>query len=119
MTFVHDDLALARETARSGMAFFMLLPAYNRLLHNSGFEAEAKAVAAAWARGDEAAATAAVPDRLIESAALYGPPARCRERLAALSKISGLDLLHIVPYPVGGDDRVTSIRRAMTALAPR
>ncbi len=119
MTFVHDDLALARETARSGMAFFMLLPAYNRLLHNSGFEAEARAVAAAWAKGDEAAATAAVPDHLIESAALYGPPARCRERLSALSQTSGLDLLHIVPYPVGGDNRVTSIRRAMTALAPR
>ena len=119
MTFVHDDLALARETARSGMAFFMLLPAYNRLLHNSGFEQEAKAVAAAWARGDAAAATAAVPDSLIESAALYGPPARCRERLAELTKIDGLDLLHIVPYPVGSDDRVTSIRRVLSALAPR
>jgi hypothetical protein len=42
-----------------------------------------------------------------------------REQLAGLSKISGLDLLHIVPYPLGGDDRITSIRRAMTALAPR
>ena len=46
MTFVHHDLALAREAARAGLAFFMLLPAYNRLMHNSGFEAEAKAVAA-------------------------------------------------------------------------
>jgi alkanesulfonate monooxygenase SsuD/methylene tetrahydromethanopterin reductase-like flavin-dependent oxidoreductase (luciferase family) len=119
MTFVHHDLALAREAARAGLAFFMLLPAYNRLMHNSGFEAAAKAVASAWAGGDAAAATAAVPDRLIESAALYGPPARCRERLAALGQISGLDLLHIVPYPVGTEDRIGNIRSFLTALAPR
>jgi alkanesulfonate monooxygenase SsuD/methylene tetrahydromethanopterin reductase-like flavin-dependent oxidoreductase (luciferase family) len=97
----------------------MLLPAYNRLMHNSGFEAEAKAVASAWAGGDAAAATAAVPDRLIESAALYGPPARCRERLTALGQIGGLDLLHIVPYPVGTEDRIGNMRSFLTALAPR
>ncbi len=119
MTFVHEDLALAREAARAGLAFFMLLPAYNRLLHNSGFEVEAKAVASAWARGDAAAATAAVPDRLIESAALYGPASRCRERLAALAEIEGVDLLHLVPYPVGNQDRITNIRSFLAALAPR
>ena len=118
MTFVHEDLALAREAARAGLAFFMLLPAYNRLLHNSGFEGEAKAVAEAWAKGDAAAATAAVPDRLLEAAALYGPPARCRERLAALRAISGLDLLSIVPYPVGGEGLLAAIKRCLTALAP-
>lgn len=71
---------------------------------------------AAWARGD---AAAAVRDSLIESATLYGPPERCRERLAVPNKIDGLDLLHIVPYPVGSDDRVTSIRRALSELTPR
>lgn len=119
MTFVHEDLALAREAARAGLAFFMLLPAYNRLLHNSGFEAEAESVASAWARGDAVAATAAVPDRLIESAALYGPASRCRERLTELKKIDGLDLLHLVPYPVGNQDRITNIRSFLSALAPR
>lgn len=119
MTFVHDDLALAKEAARAGLAFFMLLPAYNRLMHNSGFQAEAKAVAAAWAGGDAAAAAAAVPDRLVESAALYGPPARCRERLAALRGIDGVDLLSIVPYPVGGEGVLSAIKRCLLALAPR
>jgi len=119
MTFVHEDLGLAREAARAGLAFFMLLPAYNRLLHNSGFEAEAKAVASAWSRGDTAAATAAVPDRLIESAALYGPVSRCRERLSALEKIDGLDLLYLVPYPIGNQDRIANIRSFLAALAPR
>ena len=119
MTFVHADLALAREAARAGLAFFMLLPAYNRLLHNSGFEAEASAVASAWVRGDAAAATAAVPDWLIESAALYGPTSRCRERLTELEKVDGLDVLHLVPYPVGNQDRITNIRSFLAALAPR
>ncbi len=97
----------------------MLLPAYNRLMHNSGFQAEAKAVASAWAMVDAAAATAAVPDRLVASAALYGPPARCRERLAELGKIEGVDLLSIVPYPVGGEDLLSAIKRCLVALAPR
>jgi alkanesulfonate monooxygenase SsuD/methylene tetrahydromethanopterin reductase-like flavin-dependent oxidoreductase (luciferase family) len=119
MTFIHDDLTTAREAARAGLAFFMFLPAYNRLLHNSGFEAEAAAVAAAWAKGDAAAATAAVPARLLDCAALYGPPARCRERIAALREISGLDMLSIVPYPVAGEDLLSAIRRCLIALAPR
>jgi alkanesulfonate monooxygenase SsuD/methylene tetrahydromethanopterin reductase-like flavin-dependent oxidoreductase (luciferase family) len=117
-TYVHDDLELAKEAARTGMALYMGLPFYNRLLRNSGFEAEAQAGAAAWARGDMAAAAASVSDRILDALVLYGPAARCRERLAALTE-TGVDLISIIPGQVGGEDLITSLKRCLTAMAPR
>lgn len=116
--YVHEDLQLAREAARSGMALYMGLPYYNRLLHNSGFVAEARAGAAAWEKGDQAGLAAAASDRLIDAVTIYGPAARCRERLAALSE-TGVDMIAIMPGAVGGEDTLFSVKRCLAAFAPR
>jgi alkanesulfonate monooxygenase SsuD/methylene tetrahydromethanopterin reductase-like flavin-dependent oxidoreductase (luciferase family) len=117
-TYIHDDLKLAKEAARAGMALYMGLPYYNRLLRNSGFAAEAEAGAAAWERGDKNALAAAASDRLIDAVTLCGPASRCRERLAALAQ-SGVDMIGIMPGAVGGEDPLFSVKRCLAALAPR
>jgi alkanesulfonate monooxygenase SsuD/methylene tetrahydromethanopterin reductase-like flavin-dependent oxidoreductase (luciferase family) len=116
--YVHDDIKVAREAARSGMALYMGLPYYNRLLRNSGFAAEAQAGAAAWQKGDKAAMAAAASDRLIDAVTLCGPASHCRERMAALSE-SGVDMIGIMPGAVGGEDPLFSVKRCLAALAPR
>jgi alkanesulfonate monooxygenase SsuD/methylene tetrahydromethanopterin reductase-like flavin-dependent oxidoreductase (luciferase family) len=116
--YVHDDLKLAREAARAGMALYMGLPYYNRLLRNSGFVAEAQAGATAWERGDKAGLAAAASDRLVDAITLYGPASRCRERLAALAQ-TGVDMIGIMPGMVGGEDPLFSVKRCLAALAPR
>ncbi len=116
--YLHDDIKLAKEAARAGMALYMGLPYYNRLLRNSGFESEAQAGAEAWARSDTAALAAAVSDRVLDAVVLYGPAARCREQLAAIGE-SGVDLVSIMPGQVGGEDPLFSLKRCMAALAPR
>lgn len=116
--YLHDDVRLARDAARAGMALYMGLPYYNRLLRNSGFEAEAQAGAEAWARADTAALAAAVSDRVLDAVVLYGPAGRCREGLAAMGE-SGVDMISIMPGPVGGEDPLFSLKRCIKALAPR
>jgi len=116
--YVHDDLRLAKEAARAGMTLYMGLPYYNRLFRNSGFAAEAQAAAEAAARGDTAALAAAASDRLVDAVTIYGPAARCRERLAALAQ-SGVDIIGIKPGAVGGEDPLFSVKRCLSALAPR
>ena len=72
--YLHDDVALAKEAARAGMALYMRLPYYNRLMHNSGFQAEAKAGSGSLGRGDTAALAAAVSDRVVDAWCYMVPP---------------------------------------------
>ena len=60
---VAPDREAALAVARPGLAFYAgFFPRYNRLLAESGFPAEAAAVAQAWAAGDSAGAARAVTD---------------------------------------------------------
>lgn len=117
-TYIHEDLKLAKDAARAGLALYLGLPYYNRLLRNSGFAAEAEAGAAAIEKGDHAALAAAASDRLIDAVTLCGPASRCRERLAAMAQ-SGVDMIGIMPGAVGGEDPLFSVKRCLAALAPR
>src|SRR5579875_1363159 len=117
-TYIHDDLRVAQDAARAGLALYLGLPYYNRLLRNSGFAAEAQAGADAWQRGDHAAVAAAVSARLIDAITLCGPAARCRERMAELAR-SGVDMIGIIPGAVGGEDPLFSVKRCLAALAPK
>lgn len=113
--FLGEDRGRALEAARRGLSFYGALPFYNRLMARSGFEAEAKAVMEAAKRGDAAAMGAALSDRLIDSMALVGPPARCLERLAEY-RAAGADLPIIVPNQVD-EDYPATVRKALKVFA--
>jgi len=98
-TFLHDDLERAMSVARRRLAFYGSLPFYNRQTARAGFEAEAQATMAAAQRGDKQGVEAAMSERLLDSMALIGPPARCLERLAAFRQ-AGADWPIIRPNEI-------------------
>lgn len=116
--FVHDDLDVARDAARASLAYWVGLPAYNAALARAGYRAEAAEARAAFAAGDQARLAAAISDRLIDEYCLVGPPARCRERLAAWRETGAT--LAVMPDPVlPGEEYAPAVRRTLRALAPR
>jgi 5,10-methylenetetrahydromethanopterin reductase len=116
--FVTDDLAAAREAARAALGYWVGLPSYNRALAGAGYEAEAAAIAAAFRVGDQAGLQAAISDRLIDEYCVVGPPARCREQLAAWDE-TGVATVAVVPHPVQQEETyVQGVCRSLAALAP-
>jgi probable F420-dependent oxidoreductase len=80
---VTDDVAGARNLVRFAFGPYVAAPVYNRFFAWCGFEAEAKAVADAFARGDRAALAAAMTDDLVDRVTILGSAERCRAQLAA------------------------------------
>ena len=114
---VAPDREAALAAARPGLAFYAgFFPRYNRLLAESGFRAEAAAVAAAWAAGDANGAARAVTDEMIAATGIAGTPAQCRDRLEAY-RDSGLDLPIISPFARGPDAKARFLA-AIEACAP-
>ena len=79
---VTDDVESARGLLRFAFASYFAQPVYNAYLRWCGFEAEAHAVAQAFARGDRAASSAALTDAMIDRIAILGTAERCREQIA-------------------------------------
>jgi alkanesulfonate monooxygenase SsuD/methylene tetrahydromethanopterin reductase-like flavin-dependent oxidoreductase (luciferase family) len=116
-TFVSDDLAAARQTARQFLAGYIALPVYARMFRDSGHADEAKTVREALARGDRPAADAALSDRLVDEVCVLGPAARCRERLGEF-RAAGIDFPILAAQPVR-ESYVAGARRIIEALHPR
>ena len=91
-------------------------PRYNRLLAEAGFADEARAITAAWDRGEREHIARLVPDAMVDAVTIAGTPAECRERLARYRE-AGLSLPIISPRPAGADPR-TSMMDAIRELAP-
>ena len=116
-TTVADSRAEALDRMRPGLAFYAgFFPRYNRLIAAHGFAEEAAAVAEAWARGDRAAAEAAVSDAMVDATSVAGTPEQCRERLQAY-RDSGIDLPIISPF-ARGPDAVRTFETIIRACAP-
>jgi probable F420-dependent oxidoreductase len=79
---VTDDVPAARRLVRAAFAGYVAQPVYNAYFKWCGFEQEAAAVAAAFARGDRAASAAALSDDLVDRVAILGSAASCREQIA-------------------------------------
>ena len=116
-TFVSDDLVAARHTARQFVAGYIALPVYARMFRDSGFAGEVEAVREAFARSDRAAAAAALSDRLVDEVCLFGPAARCRDRLGEF-RAAGIDFPILAAQPVG-EPYIEGARRIIEALHPR
>jgi alkanesulfonate monooxygenase SsuD/methylene tetrahydromethanopterin reductase-like flavin-dependent oxidoreductase (luciferase family) len=116
-TFVSDDLAAARQTARQFVAGYIALPVYARMFRDCGFAPVVDAVRGAFARGDRAAAAAGVSDQLVDGLCVLGSAAQCRERLAAFSA-AGVSFPILAAQPVG-EPYAAGVRRIIDALGPR
>jgi alkanesulfonate monooxygenase SsuD/methylene tetrahydromethanopterin reductase-like flavin-dependent oxidoreductase (luciferase family) len=99
---------MAKDAARKNLAFYGGLPFYNKLFQSSGFVQEAAALAKGEVQG--------VSDRMAEELSLVGPPARCREQLAAFRE-AGIQFPIIVPVPVGNQTYTQAVRKAIETFA--
>jgi probable F420-dependent oxidoreductase len=110
---VTDDLPAARNLVRLAFGGYVAAPVYNKFFAWCGFEAEARAVAEAFARGDRAGVAAAMTDDFVDRITILGPAEHCRERLAAYVE-AGVTTPVIAPLAV--DPR--SVEAVFAAFAP-
>ncbi len=110
---VTDDVPAARNMARMGFTGYVAQPVYNAYFKWCGFEKEAEAVAAAFARGDRAGSAAAMTDELIDRVTILGSAESCREQLAEFVA-AGVTTPVLAPLAA---DRA-GIEAVFTAFAP-
>jgi 5,10-methylenetetrahydromethanopterin reductase len=99
--FIGEDLAAQHELARGNLGLYTAFPYFQRMWRESGFVAEAEAMAGG-------AGAAALTDALLDSFCLIGPLSRCRERLEEYYE-AGVELPILNP-PVGPDAALAVIR---------
>ncbi len=99
-TCVTDDPTGVEHESRAQIARYGSMVYYRRYFSSIGFEAESRALAAAWERGDRAAAIEAVTPPMVRAITIMGSAAECRARLQAY-RDAGLQLPIIAPFPVG------------------
>src|SRR5262249_52851601 len=100
-TAIADTRAAALAQLRPGVALYTgFFPRYNRLMAEHGFVTEAAEIAAAWARGDRAAAERAVSDAMIAATSIVGTPEQCRARIEAYQRL-GVDTPILSPFARG------------------
>jgi F420-dependent oxidoreductase-like protein len=124
MTFavVEEDLELARDTMRPLLALYLGgmgtrgANFYYRLAGRLGFGAAATAVQEAYLLGCLDEAATAVPDELVDTMTVAGPPERVRTRLAAY-RDAGASTLIVAPVSPSLPERCEQLEW-ITELAP-
>jgi len=113
--FVTDDLQAARDGMRPFIALYVggmgsrKQNFYNQLVCRYGFEAEAAVIQDLYLEGKREEAMAAIPDALIDSVSLCGPPDVVRERLE-IYRDAGVGTLGVTPIAFTAEERLTQLR---------
>ncbi len=113
--FVTDDLAAARDAMRPFIALYVggmgsrKQNFYNQVVQRYGYEREAAEIQDLYLEGKREQAMAAIPDALIDTVSLCGPPAVVRERLAVY-RDAGVGTLGVTPTAFNAEDRLTQLR---------
>jgi alkanesulfonate monooxygenase SsuD/methylene tetrahydromethanopterin reductase-like flavin-dependent oxidoreductase (luciferase family) len=113
--FVTDDLRSARDAMRPFVALYVggmgsrKQNFYNQLVGRYGYEAEAKQIQDFYLEGKREEAMAAIPDALIDTVSLCGPPDVVRERLAVY-RDAGVGTLGVTPIAFTAEDRLEQLR---------
>ncbi len=114
--FVTDDVAAARDAMRPYVALYVggmgsrEKNFYNALVQRYGFEDAAREVQDLYLEGKRDEAGAALPDELIDTVSLCGPPDVVRERLAVF-RDAGVGTLMVSPMAWTFEDRLQQLRR--------
>jgi F420-dependent oxidoreductase-like protein len=112
---VTDDMAAARDAMRPYVALYVGGMGsrdknfYNAVVQRYGFEDAARRVQDLYLEGKRDEAMAALPDDLIDTVTLCGPPDVVRERIAVF-RDAGVGTLMIAPMAWSRDDRIAQLR---------
>jgi F420-dependent oxidoreductase-like protein len=113
--FVTDDLAAARDAMRPFIALYVggmgsrKQNFYNQVVSRYGFGREAAEIQDLYLEGKREQAMAAIPEALIDTVSLCGPPEVVRERLAVF-RDAGVGTLGVTPIASTVEDRLTQLR---------
>jgi F420-dependent oxidoreductase-like protein len=113
--FVTDDLQQARDAMRPFIALYVggmgsrKQNFYNQLVSRYGYEDDAKHIQDLYLEGKREEAMAAIPDALIDTVSLCGPPDHVRERLAVY-RDAGVGTLGVTPTAFTLDERLAQLR---------
>jgi F420-dependent oxidoreductase-like protein len=113
--FVTDDVATARDAMRPYVALYVggmgsrEKNFYNALVQRYGFKDAARRVQDLYLEGKRDEAMAALPDELIDTVSLCGPPDVVRERLAVF-RDAGVGTLMVSPMAWTFDDRLRQLQ---------
>jgi F420-dependent oxidoreductase-like protein len=119
---VTDDIEAARDAMRPAIALYVggmgsrKQNFYNRIVQSYGFEQAAAEIQDLYLDGKPQEAMAAIPDALIDTVSICGPPALVAERLAVYRE-AGVGTLTLTPVAVSHQDRLTQLRRIAEAAA--
>jgi F420-dependent oxidoreductase-like protein len=120
--YVSDDLELARNLMRPGLALYIggmgsrEQNFYNRLVQRYGFEAEAAEIQNLYLAGKKDEAAASIPTGLIDLVSLAGPRDAVRDRLAAF-RDAGVGTLLVAPMAFTAEDWVAQLREVAELAA--
>jgi F420-dependent oxidoreductase-like protein len=120
--FVTDDVAAARDAMRPYVALYVGGMGsrdknfYNALVQRYGFEAAAREVQDLYLEGKRDEAMAALPDELIDTVSLCGPPDVVRERLGVF-RDAGVGTLMVSPMAWTFEDRLEQLRQVAELAA--
>ncbi|WP_423921542.1 LLM class flavin-dependent oxidoreductase [Candidatus Poriferisodalis sp.] len=109
-----DDLEALIEPRRPGVAFTLgamgsaTANFYNDAYRRAGFEEECREVQRLWLDGDRAAATAAVPDRLITETNFLGTHEQVTDQVRGY-RDAGVDVLRLQPEGPTAIDRLDTL----------
>jgi F420-dependent oxidoreductase-like protein len=112
---VSDDVAAARDAMRPYVALYVGGMGsrdknfYNALVQRYGFEDAAREVQDLYLEGKRDEAMAALPDELLDTVSLCGPPDAVRERLAVF-RDAGVGTLMVSPMAWTFDDRLRQLQ---------
>jgi F420-dependent oxidoreductase-like protein len=112
---VSDDVAAARDTMRPYVALYVggmgsrEQNFYNALVRRYGFEDAAQRVQDLYLEGRRDEAAAAIPEELIDTVSLCGPPDRVRERLGVF-RDAGVGTLMVSPMAWTFEERLRQLR---------
>jgi F420-dependent oxidoreductase-like protein len=113
--FVTDDVGAARDAMRPYLALYVGGMGsrdknfYNALVQRYGFEDAARRVQDLYLEGKRDEAAAALPEELIDTVSLCGPPDVVRERLAVF-RDAGVGTLMVSPMAWTFEDRLQQLR---------
>ncbi|MBM7776227.1 putative F420-dependent oxidoreductase [Actinokineospora baliensis] len=107
------DKDAARALGRLLISSYLTVPVYAAFHEWLGRGEALRPMHEAWARGDRAAANAAIPDSVVDELIVHGHPDECRERVASYVDAGvGVPILSVLPT---GEDPAEVVR----TLAPK
>jgi probable F420-dependent oxidoreductase len=108
-----EDLDTVRTWGRMAIAAYLNVPVYAAFHEWLGRSADLQPMWDAWKAGDRKAATAAIPDHVVDELIIHGSPDACREHIARYVE-NGVTTPVLAVLPFGVD-----MRQAMRDLAPQ